>query len=184
MTGCTARELESRRFPLVLEINVKEDQLLFACAWPELKEDESKTSSQTFGEENAKEGGSDSESQMGHIVNSEKITRVFASSMQEALRNMQCQQDKYVDYSQVKAIIWGKELVKESPFYKEVVQWLEDSPQFAGNILVFQGETRDLNLETIQEHAKGQPGAYLENLYKNNVEFQKYTKTLREVLFF
>lgn len=34
LAGCSARELESRRFPLVLEIDAQGQELIFACAWP------------------------------------------------------------------------------------------------------------------------------------------------------
>lgn len=182
--GCGARELESRRFPTVLEIQTKEDQLLFACAWPAQKQEGGKTSEQTLSGEHTQKEENNAAGQENQLVNNEQITRVSGASMQEVLDQMQSLQEKYVDYSQVKAIIWGKDLVKKSQLYEEVTQWLEENPQFAGNILVFQGKTQDVSLETIQEKAQGKPGFYLENLYKNNAEFQKYTKTLKEILFF
>lgn len=181
--GCSARELESRRFPLVLEIDAEEEELIFACAWPTVKDDGGKqnTAEVTEGREETEK---ESENSNGiQLVNNEKITRVSGKTLQEALNNVQSLQDKYVDYSQVKAIIWGKDLVKNLQLYQEVLEWLESSSYFARNILIFQGKTQDLSLETIQENAQGQPGAYLENLYKNNKKFQEHTMTLREFLY-
>lgn len=183
LTGCSAKELESRRFPLVLELDVKEDAILFGCAWPTVKDDGGKQTT-TEMMEGGTEPEKESENLNGNqLVNNEKITRVTGMTLAEAIENVQSLQDKYVDYSQVKAVIWGKGLVKNERLQKEVLEWLEDSPFFARNILIFQGKTKDLSLETIQEHAQGQPGAYLENLYKNNEKFQEYTVTLREFLY-
>ena len=193
MTGCTARELENRRFPLVLEIDVRDDQLIFGCAWPTVKEDGGKltqNSSVNGQKEQVAELESEAEKEQSgeknngkQLMNSEEITRVSGKTLQEAIDNVQSLQDKYVDYSQVKAIIWGKDLVKNEQLQNQVLEWLENNPSFARNILIFQGKTQDLSLETIQEHAQGQPGAYLENLYKNNERFQEYTQRLYEFLY-
>ena len=195
LTGCSARELESRCFPLVLEINVNDGQLVLGCAWPTVKENGGKQSQDnTAGsnekaaeeiEEKAGQGnGKESENSIRYdLVNDDKITRVTGKSLEEAVKNIQSLRDKYVDYSQVKAILWGYSLENNPELKQEVLEWLENDPAFSRNILIFQGETQDLSLETIQEHAQGQPGAYLENLYKNNELFQKYTRTLAEVLY-
>ena len=118
------------------------------------------------------------------IINGDKITRVTGSSLEDALKNMQGLRDQFVDYSQVQAILWGRGLEASPELRQEILTWLEEDPAFSGNILVFQGKTRDLDLETVQEHAQGQPGDYLKNLYKNNERFQEYTITLRELLYF
>ena len=195
LTGCSARELESRCFPLVLEINVNDGQLVLGCAWPTVKENGGKQSQDnTAGsnekaaeeiEEKAGQGnGKESENSIRYdLVNDDKITRVTGKSLEEAVKNIQSLRDKYVDYSQVKAILWGYSLENNPELKQEVLEWLENDPAFSRNILIFQGETQDLSLETIQEHAQGQPGSYLENLYKNNELFQKYTRTLAEVLY-
>lgn len=190
LTGCRARELESRKFPLVLEINEKDGELVFACAWPSVKDNGGKQSqgNQNQGSSSAQEAGTDNgaggqENGQDNWKNDEKITRVTGKTLKDALNNMQSLQDKYVDYSQVKAIIWGKDMVKNEMLQKEVLDWLESSPHFARNILIFKGKTQDLSLETVQEHAQGQPGAYLENLYKNNEKFRRFTVTLKEFLY-
>lgn len=103
--------------------------------------------------------------------------------MAEAVKNVQSLQDRYVDYSQVKAILWRSGLKENPQLEREVLLWLEENPAISGNILVFRGKTQDLSLEIIQEHAQGQPGDYLENLYRNNEEFQNYTCTLNDLLY-
>lgn len=195
LTGCSARELESRCFPLVLEINVNDGQLVLGCAWPTVKENGGKQSQDNTAGSNEKAGeeleektgqntGKESENGIRYdLVNDDKITRVTGKSLDEAVNNIQSLRDKYVDYSQVKAILRGYSLENSPELEQEVLEWLENDPAFSRNILIFQGKTQDLSLETIQEHAQGQPGAYLENLYKNNELFQKYTRTLAEVLY-
>ena len=195
LTGCSARELESRCFPLALEISVNDGQLVLGCAWPTVKENGGKQSQDNTAGSNEKAAeeieekagqGNGKENENGiryDLVNDDKITRVAGKSLEEAVKNVQSLRDKYVDYSQVKAILWGYSLENNPELKQEVLEWLENDPAFSRNILIFQGETQDLSLETIQEHAQGQPGAYLENLYKNNELFQKYTRTLAEVLY-
>lgn len=186
LTGCGARELESRRFPLVLELDAREGKLILGCAWPTVKENGSKQTQEEgdrMEEDGAQQGESPEQEEEKPLVNDEKITRVEGSDMEEAVDKLQSLQDRYVDYSQVKAILWGSGLKEIPKLSQEVLAWLEENPVISGNVLVFQGKTRDLSLELIQEHAQGQPGDYLKNLYKNNEEFQKYTSTLKDLLY-
>ena len=190
LTGCAARELESRCFPLVLEIDAEDGRIILGCAWPSVKEDAGKQQEKTEAESGADHGENDSrgrengKTENAVIINGDKITRVTGSSLEDALKNMQGLRDQFVDYSQVQAILWGRGLEASPELRQEILTWLEEDPAFSGNILVFQGKTRDLDLETVQEHAQGQPGDYLKNLYKNNERFQEYTITLRELLYF
>ncbi|MDO5345099.1 MAG: hypothetical protein Q4E91_05085 [Lachnospiraceae bacterium] len=177
--GCTARELESRRFPLALEVGSREGRLTFACAWPYVsgetqpEQDESSMDETDISENINKDGQ----------INNDKITKVLADSIGEAVEKVQNLQDKYVDYSQVKAILWDRSLDADSPLGEQVLDWLEKNPVFARNILVFDTEETKMNLEQVQKQAEGQPGKYLENLYRNNSDYQKTTKTLKEVLY-
>lgn len=251
LTGCTARELETRSFPLALEIGVSEGQLVWACAWPygaagsgeeaggEDKEEEK------WGEENEKEENGEelSREDMGEEkslveenpswerdgaeeddgketgdeklqeeqpkqseekstekvendtlesqkinkelqINNREITCVAAPTIEEAVRAVQNFQDRYVDYSQVKAILWDRSLKEDPEMERQVLRWLEENPVFARNILIFDVEKDDLNLEMVQQRSQGQPGSYLENLYKNNDRYREHTRTLEEVLYF
>lgn len=177
--GCTARELESRRFPLALEVGCREGRLSFACAWPSVS-----------GEvQPEKEEGSMGESDIGENinedwqVNNDQVTEVLAESIGEAVEKVQNLQDKYVDYSQVKAILWNRSLDAESRLGRQVLDWLEKNPVFARNILIFDADGEKLNLELVQKQAGGQPGKYLENLYRNNTDYRETTKTLEDVLY-
>lgn len=194
LTGCGARELESRRFPLVLELDAKKGELILGCAWPTVKENGGKQSQEDGmgGGEKSPEAQAGSEQDAAsentdkqgvELVNDERITRAAGAGMAEAVKNVQSLQDRYVDYSQVKAILWRSGLKENPQLEREVLLWLEENPAISGNILVFRGKTQDLSLEIIQEHAQGQPGDYLENLYRNNEEFQNYTCTLNDLLY-
>ena len=177
LTGCTARELEERRFPLALEVDAKDDRLIFTCAWsyiPGGTEEEADKSSL-----DEKELLEDDDREWE--VDNDKITTVHAVSVEDALQSVQNLQDKYVDYSQVKAVLLGKALRDNEALLQEVFSWLEQTPEIARNILIFEAD--DLKLEEIQKRSQGQPGAYLENLYKNNEKYRDKAGTLKEVLY-
>lgn len=166
--GCSTRELEERCFPLVLEIGTRGGQLVFACAWPDSGEEPGQMN-ETAAQSGAME------------KNDSQITRVIAPSVEDALRGVQNLQDKYVDYSQVKAVLLRKEVLEKEDLLEEILDWLEGTPEIARNILIF--ETDDLSLEKVLERADGQPGAYLEHLYKNNEKYHGEVKSLQEELY-
>ena len=47
----------------------------------------------------------------------------------------------------------------------------------------FGSPVKKLTLGEVQEQSRGQAGAYLENLYRNNLDFQENVRTLEEVLY-
>lgn len=184
LTGCTAKELEERKFPLVLEVDTNGEKLIFGCGWAfDSEMERNPEEEQSIPEAEDFTSGNKEMDREQEMVNTEKISRVTGESLKETLKNIQSSQEKYVDYSQVKAILWGKDLVKDSKLGEEVCEWLEGNPLIARNTLIFRGKTEDLSLETVQEYAQGQPGNYLENLYKNNAKFREYTMTLEEFLY-
>ena len=177
LTGCTARELEERRFPLALEVDAKDDGLIFTCGWSYIAGGT---------EEEADKSSLDEKELLEDVdreweVDNDKITMVYGACVEEALQRVQNLQDKYVDYSQVKAVLLGKTLRDNETLLQEVFRWLEQTPEIARNILIFEAD--DLKLEEIQKRSQGQPGAYLENLYKNNEKYRDKAGTLKEVLY-
>lgn len=205
LTGCSARELESRAFPLALEVGALDGEVVLACAWPGTGDENAQEGGQSGAmieeketEEKETEGqdgilGEDTEGQPAETleeagawsfpVNNNSMTAVRAPSIQEAARQVQNLQDKYVDYSQVKAILWDVSLRDEAGLKEEILAWLEEDPAFARNILIFQVSSQELTLENVQERGQGQAGTYLENLYRNNPGFQENVRTLEEVLY-
>ena len=115
LAGCTARDLEERRFPMALELSSAGEELVLSCAWAE----------------NSQKNNEVEE------ADQPDITRVTAQTVQEALQKVQSLQDKYVDYSQVKAIVWHDSLPEQSALGKQALAWLEETPELARNILVF-----------------------------------------------
>lgn len=178
--GCTARELESRRFPLALEVGSRDGKLTFACAWPYVDGGTQEENGESVNMDEAEIGENINEDWK---VNNDKLTEVLAENVDDAVKKIQNLQDKYVDYSQVKAILWDRSLEKDSPLGEQVLEWLEKNPVFARNILIFDTDREKLSLELVQKESQGQPGIYLENLYRNNTDYQESTKTLREVLY-
>ena len=85
--------------------------------------------------------------------------------------------------SQVKAILWDASLAANSGLEQPVLEWLEQMPAFAGNILIIPVDDGELTLEQVQERAEGQAGTYLENLCRNNTEYRDSVRTLTEVLY-
>ena len=171
LTGCTAIELEDRKFPLALELSTREDRIVLACAWPGLEQS---------GKQNEEDADNSRENEKDIDGN---ITRVEADSIEEAVQKIQKLQEKYVDYSQVKAILWDASLAANSGLEQPVLEWLEQMPAFAGNILIIPVDDGELTLEQVQERAEGQAGTYLENLCRNNTEYRDSVRTLTEVLY-
>ena len=91
-------------------------------------------------------------------VNDASLTAVRAESIREAVKQVQNLQDRYVDYSQVKAILWDVSLRNEPELAEEILEWLESSPSFARNILVFRISSEELTLGEVQEQSRGQAG--------------------------
>lgn len=178
--GCTARELESRRFPLALEVGSRDGKLIFGCAWPYVSGETQEENGESISMDETEIGENINE---GWEKNNDKMTEVLAESVTDAVEKIQNLQDQYVDYSQVKAILWDQSLKKNSPMGKQVLKWLEEDPVFARNILIFDADREKLSLEQVQKASRGQPGIYLENLYRNNTDYQKTTRTLREILY-
>lgn len=188
LTGCSARELETRAFPLALEVGALEGDVVLACAWPDTKgsADSSEEKGQGLMELETEPSGEGEEKvpdELTFPVNDASLTAVRAESIREAVKQVQNLQDRYVDYSQVKAILWDVSLRNEPELAEEILEWLESSPSFARNILVFRISSEELTLGEVQEQSRGQAGAYLENLYRNNPDFQENVRTLEEVLY-
>ncbi len=213
LTGCTGKELEQRRFPLALEVDSVQNQIVLACAWPgeeggetgelgggksgngegmEIEEEETvngeetkklETGAETQADEMQKEEPGEKAETEGRIRNTNIITRVSGSTIQEAVETVQALQDKYVDYSQVKAILWGAGLEKDPGQAQQVKDWLEKTPAFARNLLIFDEKETGLDLETVQEQSKGQAGAYLENIYENQKPYRGAVCMLQDLLY-
>ena len=101
----------------------------------------------------------------------------------EAVEGIQSLQAQYVDYSQVRAILWDVSMREEPKLEEELLLWLENSPAFARNLLIFTVSSQELTLQEVQEQSRGRAGAYLENLYRNNPAFRETARTLEEVLY-
>ena len=185
LSGCSARELEERKFPLALEVGAMDGKLVLACAWPGAGGEEQ-------GDTLGQKGESGETTQTEEIsdfspgdepVNNESITAVWADTAAEAVEGIQSLQAQYVDYSQVRAILWDVSMREEPKLEEELLLWLENSPAFARNLLIFTVSSQELTLQEVQEQSRGRAGAYLENLYRNNPAFRETARTLEEVLY-
>ncbi len=158
-------------------MDAKDDGLIFTCGWSYIAGGT---------EEEADKSSLDEKELLEDVdreweVDNDKITMVYGACVEEALQRVRNLQDKYMDYSQVKAVLLGKTLRDNETLLQEVFRWLEQTPEIARNILIFEAD--DLKLEEIQKRSQGQPGAYLENLYKNNEKYRDKAGTLKEVLY-
>lgn len=187
LSGCSVRELEERKFPLALEVGAMDGKLVLACAWPAAGGEEQEQGD-TLGQKGESGETVQTEETSGFSpgdepINNESITAVWADTAAEAVEEIQSLQAQYVDYSQVRAILWDVSLREEPHLEEELLLWLEDSPAFARNLLVFTVSSQELTLREVQERSQGRAGAYLENLYRNNPAFQETARTLEEVLY-
>lgn len=227
LSGCTARELEERRFPLVLELSARDGELIFSCGWPyaggaqeeegapdekgnimeegrerqqaeEYALDEAGNIMEEEGADQQREDGKKRQNEKTEAINNsknsenvnkewvkndEKITSVKADTVEEAVKKIQNLQDKYVDYSQVKAVLWEDSMKQYPELEQQILDWMEKTPDFARNLLIFHLIEGELSLDQVQKRSQGQPGIYLENLYRNNEQIRGRVKTLEEVLY-
>ena len=152
LTGCGNVELENRDFPTAVVVLWNEEELEVFYAIPDLKG----------------EAGSEEKQETQETV----LTKV--DTMEEIENSFQYQSDKYLDLSHVKAVVFGKELMKQKQKFEEVLQYFEQSPVFARNMLVFSCEEKEKD-DILKMALEGDTsfGFYLENLYKNNPDIGK-----------
>ncbi len=152
LTGCSNVELENRDFPTAVAVFWEEGKLEVFYAIPDLKG----------------ESGSEEKQETQEAV----LTK--GDTMEEIETSFQYQSDKYLDLSHVKAVIFGKELMRQKEKFGETLQYFEQSPVFARNMLVFSCEEKDKD-DILKTALQGDVslGFYLENLYKNNPDVGK-----------
>lgn len=204
LTGCTARELEERLFPMALEFSVGDGQLVMICAWNEgsgpgskMEPGENRDENRQDGEETSgfqagKSSGESPQDGSGHAtqtrfanveVRVEENQTVFCGpslkAVQEALLDYT---EQYVDYSHVKAVILDERLTGYPELEKEVIEWMKDCPEFATSLILYPKEKTGLSLAMVEQRAAGKVGSYLENLYRNNERYRSASWTLGGLL--
>lgn len=152
LTGCSNVELENRDFPTAAVVLWEEGKLEVFYAIPDLK---------------GEEGSEQKEEEQEAVL-------MKGDTMEEIEKSFQYQSDKYLDMSHLKAVVFGEELMRQSEIFEEVLNYFEQNPVFARNMLVF--SCKEQEKEDILEIAlEGDTsfGFYLENLYKNNPDIGK-----------
>ncbi|MDO5422302.1 MAG: hypothetical protein Q4F41_01085 [Eubacteriales bacterium] len=107
---------------------------------------------------------------------------------------------KFLDYGQVKAIVLEDTAAQNPERLEEILKYLAETPAFARNLLVFQGDEAILAVfgkeledqsaragekesEKETDEAEEADGTYLEDLYKNQPkEYEMSPVTLKELL--
>lgn len=191
LSGCTARELEERLFPMALEIRMENDALCVTYAWNEGSgpgskqepgENGEEKESETEAEEETKAEWKGEEARAPAVSVGENLTVFRASSLSGVWDQLLEYTGQYVDYSHVKAVIVDESLAGYPLLEAELLEWMEAEPEFATSLLLYPAQKSGLLLEEISEKAQGRVGPYLENLYKNNEKYRETAVTLGEVL--
>lgn len=187
LSGCTARELEERLFPMALEIGTKDGMVEITYAWNEGSGPGSKQEpGESGGEKEAEkkeEGKEEKEEENGTQQSDEQnLTTFCAGTLSEIQDQVLEYTGQYVDYSHVKAVIMDESLAQYPELEKEMLEWMEAEPEFATSLIVYPAKRSGLSLTAISGKAQGRIGSYLENLYKNNEKYKESAVTLGEVL--
>jgi hypothetical protein len=150
LTGCTARELEERSFPMALELRIEDGSAVMTYAW--------------------NEGGASGKNLLVFCSDTLSGIRAQAENWSE----------RYIDYSHVKALILDEQICEYPELEQELYTWLAKEPAFAANLLIYPYGDDGLTLAQAEERSDGKIGTYLENLYKNNQKMRQVATTLGE----
>ena len=176
--GCTARELEERLFPTVLQVSLEGEEVQIAYAWNQgtglyAGEEETETDSEGAAGENQNPAGSGAEAES-------PLTLVRGKNLEEVFEKVENYSERYMDYSHVKALLLDEKIQDKPELKEELIKWLAGDPAFSANLILFPMRESGLDLEKAQEHSSGQAGQYLENLYEHNDTYRSQAITLGE----
>lgn len=173
LTGCSARDPEERLFPTALEIGLEDGLLAVTYAW---NEELGPTGTNVTDSEKQKTLLTES------VVHEDELTTLRGNSLQE-IRNLETLfTERYLDYSHVKAMILRESLSENPGIEQEVMEWFAKETAFSSGLIVYPAKKGDPGLKEAGQHAPGQVGEYLENLYKNSGSYQKKAVTLATVI--
>lgn len=161
LSGCQTKELEERSFPLAVSMELENDQLSVTYAL-----------NQSAGGERDQKGG----------VGEENIF-LKGKDFQEVEQLYYHRYDHYLDLGHLKAIVFGKNLIRNKERFTQLLDYLEEHEVVARNVLVFISEENPQ--EILKENGKSVPsiGLYLDQMYRNNPYLpQKNSVTIGEVL--
>lgn len=169
LTGCTARELEDRIFPMALELQLEGEEIVMTYAWNGSGKAENKD------EEN--KSGTDS----AEPKNQGNLTVFRGFGLSDIWQQVEEYSDRYIDYSHVKALILDEKISGNPKLEQEFYEWLAGEPAFAASLIIYPREKSGITLEDAEQRSEGEIGTYFENLYQNNQKYRETAATLGEV---
>lgn len=151
LTGCSdMTEIEDRNFIQALGIDYEEDKLTVTYASPDL-------ASYT-------EQGSSDEDEKEKLL-TELTGKDYLELEQEILLNS----DKRIDFSHLKVILLGKDVVQNPREYNKFLQYVENKYEIGRNTLVFLSDTSAKDIMKLNSKVEGGVGNYLNQLNRINV---------------
>ncbi len=162
LSGCGSRELEERKFPLVLAV----DKSTTETGGEENTEGKSKKGFQiTTGyqdlsqvaDQNAKSGGS-------------APTKTEEMSWYEAFEENDAGNPKTIDYNHLKAVILSQEVLNDKTMLEEFLDFVKEQEVFARNTLLFTSDKKAEEILKLEGKLELPVGTWLEELTADDRE--------------
>lgn len=151
LPGCSARELEKRGFPMAIGIDRKNEDMVFTFEFPDLSKSEKGESPSQRSLSFPVQGGAYYEAQKAYENNTNKV----------------------LDYSHLKAIIIGKDLLADDTALRELLAWLEQEELLARNTSLFAASGEAADMLQLTEETSGTVGKYLEQMLDTQEDFRE-----------
>ncbi len=149
LTGCSdMTEIEDRNFVQAMGIDLKGDELTVYYVLPDLKA--------------LTEQGSESPEKL--------ILELKGFDFWEIEELYDLQYNKKLDFSQLKAIILGKELAKEPKQLAQFLNYVENKYELGRNTLIFTSDSSAKDIISLNKELEGGIGDYLDRLYRINLK--------------
>lgn len=150
-TGCSARELEDRGFPMAVGIDKEKDDIVITFDFPDLSESEKGESPSQRPLSFSVQGGAYYEAQKAYENNTNKV----------------------LDYSHLKAIVIGEALLADDQALRELLAFLEQEELLARNISLFATSGKAADILALTEETSGTMGKYLEQMVDAQKDFKE-----------
>ncbi|MDF2588424.1 MAG: spore germination protein-like protein YndE [Anaerocolumna sp.] len=148
LTGCSDKtEIEDRNFIQAMGVDLKDDEINVYYILPDLKV--------------LTEQGSEDPEKL--------VLKLKGTDFLQVEEEYDLTYNKRLDFSHLKAIVLGKEFIKNPNYMVEFLSYVENNYELGRNTLVFLSETTADDIISLNGDLQGGLGDYLERLYKINL---------------
>lgn len=105
------------------------------------------------------------------------VMTIRGNNLEEIHSIYENESNKRLDYGQLQVIVFGRELLENSPMMEQVLAYIKNRQQFTRTILVCRAENTAEEIISLDETVNGSIGLYIKEMFENNAAEAGYEKS-------